>query len=272
MLKKTLIGGGTALLVSGLMFGRDAVSYVSTSAGWVKQSIAESVPVEFQIERAKQLIGDLEPEIQRNKHLIVREEVALERLAEQVATLDSTQTRSKHELLKMSSAMKQGDAYLVFAGTQYTRDQVERDMANRLARHKTNEETLFNLRRVLNARQQTLAAARTELDQMLASRRQLAAEVEKLEARQTMVTVAETSSEFDLDSSVLARASQLIKDVETQLDVRERMLNSEIQFAEEIPVSETAHADIVSQVADYFGDSESSVASIAAEVTTDPQL
>ncbi len=53
MIKRIVIGGGTALLLSGLMFGRDAVSYVRTSAGWVKDSVSESVPVEFQIDRRK---------------------------------------------------------------------------------------------------------------------------------------------------------------------------------------------------------------------------
>ena len=85
MIRRILIGGSTALLLTGLMFGRDAVSYVRTSVGWVKDSVADSVPVEFQIERARKLIDDLEPEVRRNKHLIVREEVALEALARQVA-------------------------------------------------------------------------------------------------------------------------------------------------------------------------------------------
>jgi hypothetical protein len=172
----------------------------------------------------------------------------------------------------MKSEVEKGEPHIYFAGHRYSCDQVKRDMANRFDRFKTNDETLFNLRRVLNARQQTLSAAQAELEQMLAARNQLLAEVEKLEARQKMVSVAQTSSEFDLDSSVLARANQLIKEVDTQLDVTERLLNTEMQFAEEIPLDTPVNNDIAVEVAEYFGAKEPEVATVAAEIHSDPQL
>jgi chromosome segregation ATPase len=272
MIRRTLIWGSAALLLMGVMFGRDAISYVRTSAGWVKQSVADNVPVEFQIERARKMIDDLEPEVRRNKHLIVREEVALEALADQVRKLESKQTQEKANLLRMQGEVASGAGQIVLAGHTYSAEQVRRDMGNRFERYKTNDETLFNLRRVLNARQQSLVSARGELEQMLASRNQLLAEVEKLEARQKMVSVAQTSSEFNLDDSVLARANQLVRDVETRLDVTERMLNADVQFAEEIPLEVPASEDIATQVAEYFGAADPQVESIAAEVTVDPQL
>ena len=273
MIKRAVVGGGAALLVSGLMFGRDAVSYVSTSAGWVKHSIADNVPVEFEIERAKKMINNLEPEVRRNKQLVVREEVALEQLQEQIDRLSTKQQTDKSHILSLKSEVQGGQAEIVLAGQSYTRDQVTRDLTNRFERFKTNDETLFNLRRVLNARQQSLTAARSELEQMLAKRNQLVAEVAKLEARQTMVTVAQTSNEFNLDDSALARVSQLVRDVETRLDVTERMLSTDIQFAEEIPMDQPESADIASQISTYFnGPDEATNASFAAEVTGDPQL
>lgn len=272
MIKRTLIGGSVALLVSGVMFGRDAVSYVKTSAGWVKGSISESVPVEFQIERAKKMIDDLEPEVRRNKHLIVREEVSLEQLAEQVQKLEAKQSQEKSNLLRMQAEVKTGRPQIVFAGHHYTVEQVQRDMANRFERYKTNDETLFNLRRVLNARQQSMTAARNKLEQAFAARNQLIAEVEKLEARQKMVSVAQTTSEFNLDDSVLARANQLVREVETRLDVTERMLNTEVQFAEEIPLDSPVAENVADQIAEYFGNHDAAVATVAAEVVTDPQL
>ena len=272
MIKRVVLGGGAGLLLMGILFGRDAVSYVSTSAGWVKQSVTDSVPVEFQIERAHKMIDDLEPEVRRNKHLIVKEEVALEQLAEQVAGLERRQGQDKENLLRMKAEVGQSGAFVVFAGHSYTKEQVRRDMSSRFERYKTNDETLFNLRRVLNARQKSLDAARTELEQMLASRRQLIAEVAKLEARQEMVTVAQTASEFNLDDSLLARAKQLVRDVETRLDVTERLLSEDAQFVEEIPLDAPEAENIVEQVAEYFGAHEPDTATIAAEITADPKL
>lgn len=273
MVKRALVGGSAALLLSGLMFGRDAVSYVSTSAGWVKHSITDNVPVEFEIERAKKMINNLEPEVRRNKQLVVREEVALEHLQQQIDRLADKQKAEKSNLLTLKDGLQSGQVDIILAGQTYSRDQVNRDLTSRFERFKTNDETLFNLRRVLNARQQSLNAARNELEQMLGKRNQLVAEVAKLEARQTMVTVAQTSSEFNLDDSALARVSQLVRDVETRLDVTERMLAADIQFAEEIPLAQPESEDISAQVSAYFnGPNDAISSSIAAEVSGDPQL
>ncbi|MCP4193997.1 MAG: hypothetical protein GY768_25590 [Planctomycetaceae bacterium] len=269
MIKKVLIGGSVALLLMGFLFGRDGVSYVRTSVGCVKQSVTDSVPVEFQIERARKMIHDINPEVRRNKHLIVKEEVALEQLGERVDQLDVSQAKEKGNLMKMQSAVDTGDSHIYFAGHQYTAEQVKRDMSNRFERYKTNDETLFNLRRVLNARQKSLAAARNELEQMLASRGQLVAEVAKLEARQKMVEVAETSSEFNLDGSVLARAKQLVRDVETRLDVTERLLATDLQYAEEIPLDGPPSENVSQQIAEYFSTADPGVESIAAEVNSE---
>ena len=35
MIKRVVVGSGVGLLLMGIVFGRDAVSYVSTCAGWV---------------------------------------------------------------------------------------------------------------------------------------------------------------------------------------------------------------------------------------------
>lgn len=272
MIKRAIVGGVAGLLVLGFLFGRDAFSYVRTSAGWVKQSVADSVPVDFEIERARKMINDLEPEVRRNKHLIVKEEVALEQLAEQVGQLERKQGKDKENLLRMQAAVSDGAPHIYFAGYRYTSDEVKQDMANRFERYKTNDQTLVNLRKVLAARQKSLEAARSELEQMLAARGQLLAEVAKLEARNKMVEVAQTASEFNLDASVLARAKQLVRDVETRLDVTERMLNSDLQFAEEIPLERPEAEDVSRAVVEYFGAQEPEVKTLAAEVSSDPQL
>lgn len=271
MIRRTLVGGAIGLLTVGLMFGRDAVSYVRTSAGWVKSTIDDSVPLEMKIEQARVMIKQLEPEVRRNKHLIVREEVALEQLAAQVDRMERKQVAEKSNLVRMRDELEScPDDHIYFAGHRYTTAQVKRDMSNRFERYKTNDETLSNLRRALTTRHQRLEAARLEVEQMLAARHQLLADVEKLEARQKMTTVAQTSSEFNLDDSVLARANQLVREVETRLDVAERMLDADLQFAEEIPLETPSTDDVSAQIAEYFS-SESEYAAVA-EVVADPQL
>ena len=77
MIKRAILvvtGLGLTTLV---LFGRDAASYVSTSYHRVTESVQDRVPVDFQIDRAKQMVRDLDPEIRRSMHVIAKEEVAL---------------------------------------------------------------------------------------------------------------------------------------------------------------------------------------------------
>ena len=75
MVKKTLFLGAAALLLVVLFFGRGAVSYVTTAVDRVQDQVKGNVPIKFEIDRARGMIKNLEPEVERNMHLIAREEV-----------------------------------------------------------------------------------------------------------------------------------------------------------------------------------------------------
>ena len=78
MIKKivmSLLGVG---VVAGLLLGSNMRSYVTTSCERVAQSVEGSVPTEFQIDRARKMVRDLEPEIRRSMHVIAKEEVEVE--------------------------------------------------------------------------------------------------------------------------------------------------------------------------------------------------
>src|SRR3954470_12526205 len=98
MIRKTVIGIGSLGLLSMLFFGWDAASYLSTSFGWVKDSVKSQVPVEFEIERARRMVKDLVPDIRKNMHVIAQEEVEIERLDKQITKTASTMDRDKAEI------------------------------------------------------------------------------------------------------------------------------------------------------------------------------
>src|SRR5690349_14777317 len=71
----TLAAG--ALVVS-LLFGGEALSYVRTSGKSMRQSLNDRIPVEFQLRRARDLLGDILPEMQANVRVIAQQEVEIE--------------------------------------------------------------------------------------------------------------------------------------------------------------------------------------------------
>lgn len=266
MIKKCLmVGAGSALLL-GLVFGRDAVSYVTTSASHLHAQVKDSVPVEFEIDRARKMIKDLTPEIRRNMHLIAKEEVEVEKLQERVGKLQAELAQGKQEVLRLKDDLGQEKSYYTYASHKYSRSEVQTDLAVRFERFKTQDATRVKLESILRAREQGLQAARGKLDAMLAARRQLEVDVENLEARQKMVEVAQTSSNFTFDDSHLSRTQRLIEEIQTRIEVAERMVDSEGNLKGEIPLEEAQNSDVLDQVTSYFSDQEDEDASLADKI------
>jgi chromosome segregation ATPase len=254
MIKKGVFAAAGAVLLAVLLFGRDAASYVYTSASRVKDSIRGSVPVEFEIDRAREMVRELVPDIRRNMHVIAKEEVEIEKLTSQIAESEQKLEKQRADVLRLKSDIADNRGSYYYAGRSYTVEQVKTDLANRFERYKTNEATLESLRDILAARQQSLDAARQKLDGMLAAKRQLEVDVENLEARLKMVEVAQTTSEYNFDDSQLSRVKELMTDIRTRLSVAEKLVHADRQYQGEIVLEPETPDDIVEQVTEYFGD------------------
>jgi predicted nucleic acid-binding Zn-ribbon protein len=244
--------------------GRDAFSYMKTSAGWVSESVKSNIPIEFEIERARKMVKDLVPDIRRNMHVIAQEEVELERLDKQIADTDSTLAKDRDGIMRLKTDLSSASTTHTYNGRTYTVKQVKADLANRFERFKTTDATLASLKEIHSARQKSLEAARQKLEGMLAAKTKLEADVQNLEARLKMVEVAQTTSNYQFDDSQLGRAKELISEVRTRLNVAERLVNAETKFDGEIPLDSPETEDIVNQITEYFAPQAEKV----AEVTT----
>ena len=252
MIKKMLILGGGAALVGLVLVGRDAMSYLRTSAGYVTDAAREAVPIEFQIDRARDLVQDLVPEIRKNMHVIAKEEVEVQRLDEQIGGSQTRLESEKDQLLRLKTDVASGKSTFQYASRSYTADEVRADLANRFERYKTGEATLASLNDIRNARQKSLAAARQKLEGMLASRRQLQVEVENLEARLQMIDAAKATSDYQFDDSRLGHVKELVSNLRTRLEVAEKLVNAEVYYHDEIPLDKATPENIVEQVTEHF--------------------
>ena len=252
MIKRVLFSTVALVILASFFFGRDALSYLSTSVGRIKQSVKESVPVSFELDRARKMVKDLVPDIQRNMHVIAQEEVRVDQLQHQIAGAEQKLDKDKKGLLKLKADAESAQPSFNYGGRVYTVAQVKSDLSNRFERFKTSESTLTSLQDIYKARQKGLEAARQKLEGMLAAKRQLEVDIENLEARQKMVEVAETTSNFQIDDSQLGQVKELVTDLRTRLQVAEKMVNADSNLHDEIPLDASAPADIVDQVTTYF--------------------
>lgn len=259
------MGAGAVGLVLILLFGRDVASYITTSADQVSGSIRSQIPVEFEIERARKMIADLTPEIRDNMVAIAREEIEVERLDEQIEDLETRLQDEKATLSYLKEGLESGRNELKVGTTLYTNREATNLAETRFTRFRTQHTTLKNLQRTKKARCKGLNAAGKKLDELIAAKEQLSAEVANLEARQKMNDVARMANDqSQFDDGRLARTRQLIREIETRVRVEERLTATELHFMEEVvPVVEgnQASQDITARIADYFTENGSEIRS-----------
>jgi uncharacterized coiled-coil protein SlyX len=255
------------LVLLGLLFGREGFSHVKTSLGWVRQSVRESVPVEFELSRARQMIKDLDPEIHRNMHLIAKEEVEVKHLKDQLADAEVQIVKNRADIERLTSDLKRGDSTFVYCGKNYTSKQVETDLARRFEQYKVKEATLTKLNQIVAARELGLEAGREKLKAMHAAKGQLEVDVANMEARLEMVKVAQSTSEFNFDDSQLARTKDLVRDIGARIDVAEKLVNAETTYPGQINLDEEEDSsNITDQITAYFEASQKADETVAVKL------
>lgn len=254
--KKIILTAAGVTLVGLMTFGRDAYSYVGTCCGWVKDSVKNNIPLDFEIDRARSMIKNLVPDIRSNMHLIAKEEVEVEKLGKQVEEMETRLVKDRGDIMRLKEDLAGEKPEYRYGKRIYTVSEVKGDLANRFERFKTQDATLSSLREMQKAREKSLSAARQKLEGMLASKRQLEVDVEHLEARLKMVEAAQTTSTYQFDDSQLSRVKELVGDLRTRLNVAEKLVNADSSIQDEIPLDETTANTIVDQITEYFGDTK----------------
>jgi hypothetical protein len=252
MIKKALLLALGVGITTTVLFGRNAASYVSTTYHRLTSSVEEAVPVDFQIDRAKQMVRDLDPEIRSAMHVIAKEEVALEQLNTQINGNQEKADKDKQDILRLQADLGQNKSVYHYASRTYTCDEVKQDLSRRFNRFKVSDDTLTSMKQMRDAREKNVEAARQKLSAMINARRKLEVDVQNLEAKRKLVEVAQASSDYVFDDSQLARAKDLINDIRARLDVAAKLANADVNVQTEIPLNEAAPADITAQVNDYF--------------------
>lgn len=254
MIKKTLMAGAALLAVGALLYVTEAGSYAKTYLRRAGHAVKQSVPLEIELERARDAVGDLLPDIRQNMHVIAEEEVEVAHLRESITEANQSLAEQREKIVALRRDLGGGDDEFHYAGRSYDRHEVKADLARRFERFRNAEDIVASKEKILAAREKSLQANRDKLEGMIAARRDLEVQVENLEARLRMVQAAQASSSVNFDDSQLARAKSVIGDLRKRLDVAQRMLDAEGRFTDLIPLDEAAvPEDLLEQIDEHFG-------------------
>lgn len=252
MLRKLFMAGTTLALLSGLTIATPVGSYARCAWNYVTDSAGDAVPLEWEIKRARQMITDLQPEIQNNARQIAREKIEVVKLERQLGQTDTRLVKAQDEIERLTSDLRDDSPKYTYGGKTYTSVQVKSDLSSRFKRFKTRQETSDKLEKMLSARQASLRAAGERMEAMLDARRQLEVEVENLQARLGALRVAQTSSELNLDDSALSRSRELLDEIATRIDVEEETMNVDVEYFGEIDLDEPSDENLLDDVSAYL--------------------
>jgi len=251
-LKRSVLVVAGISLVGGLIFGKDVVSYVRSSAKSVRTVVKDSVPIEFELRRARDLVEDIIPEMRANIRLISEEEVEVKGLKVDIAKGENAIEEEQIRITKLRNALEKPQAEYCFGGREYPRSYVKEDLASRFERFKESELVLASKKRLLATRENSLNAAMNLLEKTRSRKRMLEDKIESLVSQHRLIQAAAVGSKIQVDNSKLAQTEKLINDIKKRLDVAERVLAHENQFVQAIPVDAVAEEDLLIQVDDYF--------------------
>jgi len=255
MVKKAILGTALSAGALYLVFGTSAPSYVRTAFCRVRHNAKDAVPVQFEIDRARGEIANIEPAIKDNIEALARAEVDVEYLDREIASTRENLANEKKAMLALRERLETGDFRLAGHGhVRYTEDEVKADLARRLDHYRNISRILAEKEATLKAKQKAVVAARKQLTEMAAKKQELLTRLEGIEAHLRMIEATRATNEFDFDASALARAKQSVAELEKRLDVLDRKAEMEGRFVDSgIPVSLEPSRDVLKEIDEEFG-------------------
>ena len=253
MVKKGLMGAALGAGALYLAFGTSAPSYFRTAIHGVRNSAKSAVPVEFEIERARGEVAALDPAIKRNIASIAQADVDAKDLDDEIVVMKGNLAKEKASMLALRERLDTGDFRLA-GGSSATAEEVKGELARRFDSYKTASKLLDSKETTLKAKRKSLEAAKAQLQQMAATKKQMVTKIDEIEARHKMIQTTKEGREFNFDDSALAGVKQTVAELAKRLDREAKIAEMEGKYSEiGLPISAELGRDVVKELDAEFG-------------------
>ncbi len=252
---KTVKAGLATLGIAAVVFGTQAWSYIRTGVNNVQNAVQSEVPIAFELDRARNEVQQLLPEIRKSLHVVAEEQVDVEHLKLALDNKGAALAEQQQSLVTLTADLKSDRQHFVYAGSNYDRVELEKDLAERFSRFKIAEESLKKEREMLVMKTRALTIHRDTLEKMLSQKKTMELELDRLQARLRTVESRKQISSLSIDDSKLAQVKSMIGTIDKKLDVEDAVLDAEGNFSDLIPVTKPAIStvDIVAAVEAHLG-------------------
>lgn len=212
-------------------------SYVSTALGYAGAAVKQSVPIDFEIERAGHLISGIAPQVEACKRQVAVSEVALDQLERDVTALTDKVTLGRNKLANdkqmLAPAPVSGVAVsAMLVEASHTRDRVAVNLARDLESLQNMSSLLASKQLLLERQRKSVAAAHDRLQAVRTEKARLEDLVANLRLQKEQVdALAAQAPNVTIDDSALSKAKEVLADIKQRLDVSQRMLENDMVFS-----------------------------------------
>ncbi len=255
LVKPTAIVAVCVVMVGVLLFGRSFLSYLRTSARVVQKAAQDSVSVEFELQRARDMVDDILPQLQANVRMIAEDEVEIASLEKDVAASRESLQQQQRKLAGLREKMQIQQVSYQIGGREMSRDHLAQQLSQQFDRYREAELIVDSKERLLETRRQSLQNAMQMLDRAKHQKLQLEQKIESLVAQHRLVQSSSIGSRVAVDGSRLNRAEQLLAQIERRLDVSQRILAHESDLHEiQLDEGQVDESELLAEYDEYFGD------------------
>jgi chromosome segregation ATPase len=252
VVKKGLLGAALAAGALYLAFGTSAPSYVRTAFHKVRGHAHSAVPVQFEIDRAREEVRRLEGPMKDALEVYARTEVEIKWLKDEIATVNGNLDRERKGLHALYSRVKTGDLKLT-GSVNYTAEELKIEATRKLDHCKYVSQILRDKESTLKAKQKIMDAAKQQYNNLTAQKRELLTKLESIEARLQQIAASKQKNEFNYDESALSQAKSNVADLEKRVEVEARISEIEGNQSDSLPFNVEPGRDVVKEIEEELG-------------------
>ncbi len=251
-IKRIAITAAVLGVTGGIVVGTGLGSYVRSSGRMLKSAMKDAVPIEFEIQRAKDSLEGLVPAAQEALRDVAREEVEVASLEKEIVNERDLVAVEGAKVQKLRNTLNtQLTAYHI-GGREYRRQDLVDELSRRFDSLKTAEMLLGGKEDLLRNRHRALDGAVQKLENTRRARLELASQIAGLEGQYRLLQTQASGTQFHIDDSKLSQTLNIIAELKKRLAVAQRVLAREAQFVEAIPVDAPNESNVVESVDAYF--------------------
>lgn len=257
MIKKALVVLGV-LLVGGWLWAKtDLGSYAKTAWKNLRASVKRQVPVEFDIQRARDMLASLDGEADKLIGVMAEEMAGIEKGEKEITDLQAAVARQEEIIRDMNTRLKTEGSVITVGGTQRSRDRFAADLERKFTNFKLAQGTLESKKESLEYRRQNLDAAKEQLEALRAKKAELHARIERVETELRKVQADEAWANRcgKFDDTQLAKVKDLVEELETAVKTRkyEVKLRGEDRTIVTAPTPSVSPADLTQEIDSHLG-------------------